>query len=172
MLHLSFNKDMFYRKVEERDVPQITALYNRYILNGVETFETEPLAEELMRRRVMDISSRFPYYVAVDGEGRVAGFCYAHPWKERAAYARTFETTIYLSPGIKRQGVGTMLMELLIADCRSLGAKALIACITGCNDASLAFHSSLGFSRASLFRSVGYKHGRWLDVVDMELLLW
>lgn len=162
---------MLYRKVDEQDVPQITELYNWYITNGVESFETEPLPVGEMRRRVMDISSRFPYYVAVE-EGRVEGYCYAHQWKERAAYAHTFETTIYLRPSAKRQGIGTALMELLIADCRALGCRALIACITGENTSSIAFHSRLGFERASLFRSVGYKMGHWLDVVDMELLLW
>jgi L-amino acid N-acyltransferase YncA len=162
---------MLYRKVDEQDVPQITELYNWYITNGVESFETEPLPVGEMRRRVMDISSRFPYYVAVE-EGRVEGYCYAHQWKERAAYAHTFETTIYLRPSAKRQGIGTALMELLIADCRAMGCRALIACITGENTSSIAFHSRLGFERASLFRSVGYKMGRWLDVVDMELLLW
>ena len=162
---------MLYRKVDEQDVPQITELYNWYITNGVESFETEPLPVGEMRRRVMDISSRFPYYVAVE-EGRVEGYCYAHQWKERAAYAHTFETTIYLRPSAKRQGIGTALMELLIADCRAMGCRALIACITGENTSSIAFHSRLGFERVSLFRSVGYKMGRWLDVVDMELLLW
>ena len=167
----SFKKYMFYRKIEEHDIPQITELYNWYIVNGVESFETEPLTVDEMRRRVEEISARFPYYVAVDEEGRVEGYCYAHPWKERAAYSNTLETTIYLDPHAKRRGTGTALMNLLVNDCRRLGFKALIACITGCNEASIAFHAKLGFERASLFRSVGYKHGRWLDVVDMELML-
>ena len=62
-------------------------------------------------------------------------------------------------------------MEKLVDECRRRGFKALIACITGENEASIAFHRRLGFEQVSLFRSVGYKHGRWLDVVDMELLL-
>lgn len=162
---------MLYRKVEEQDVPQITELYNWYITNGVESFETEAVSADEMRRRVAGISPRWPYYVAEE-RGRVVGFCYAHPWKERAAYCNTLETTIYLDPSVHRQGVGTTLMRQLIADCRAMGCRALIACITGENTSSIAFHSRLGFERVSLFRSVGYKMGRWLDVVDMELLLW
>lgn len=170
IVHYSFKKYMFYRKIEEQDIPQITELYNWYIVNGVESFETEPLTVEQMRRRVEDISRQFPYYVAVD-EGRVVGYCYVHLWKERAAYARTLETTIYLHPDAKRRGTGTELMRLLIADCRRLGFKVLISCITGENRASIDFHRRLGFEQVSLFRAVGYKHGRWLDVVDMELML-
>ena len=161
---------MLYRKLKSSDIPQITELYN-CIVNGVESFETEPLTGEQMRRRAEAIAAEYPYYVAEDEGGRVAGYCYAHPWKERAAYSHTLETTIYLDPAFKRSGTGTALMRLLIADCRRLGCKALIACITGDNAASIAFHRKLGFEQASLFRSVGYKHGRWLDVVDMEMIL-
>lgn len=158
------------RPVETKDIPQITEIYNSYVLNGVESFETQPLTIEHMGDRIAGIHPQFPYYVAEE-EGRVVGFCYAHPWKERAAYCHTLETTIYLRPDVKRRGTGTALMHKLLADCRRRGYKALIACITGENVASIAFHRRLGFEQASLFRSVGYKHGRWLDVVDMELLL-
>ena len=159
------------RRLRGGDIPDVTRIYNHYILNSTASFETEPLTGEQMRRRAEAIAAEYPYYVAEDEEGRVAGYCYAHPWKERAAYSHTLETTIYLDPAFKRSGVGTALMRLLIADCRRLGCKALIACITGDNAASIAFHRKLGFEQASLFRSVGYKHGRWLDVVDMEMIL-
>ena len=162
---------MLYRKLKSSDIPQITELYNWYIVNGVESFETEPLTGEQMRRRAEAIAAEYPYYVAEDEGGRVAGYCYAHLWKERAAYSHTFETTIYLRPEAKRRGAGTALMRLLISDCRRLGCRALIACVTGCNEASIAFHRKLGFRQVSRFRSVGYKHGLWLDVVDMELIL-
>ena len=71
---------MTIRQVELTDVPQITSLYNWYIVNGVESFETEPLGEDEMRRRVEGIAGRFPYYVAVE-EGWGGGCCYAPPWE-------------------------------------------------------------------------------------------
>ena len=162
---------MFYRKIEEQDIPQITELYNWYIVNGVESFETEPLTVDEMRRRVEEISARFPYYVAVDEEGRVEGYCYAHPWKERAAYAATWETTVYADHACVRRGLGTALMRVLIDRCRRQGCRVLIACITGCNAPSIAMHRKLGFFRASHFKGVGMKMGRTLDVVDYELRL-
>lgn len=85
------------RFVEKKDIKEITALYNKYIVEGVETFETETLTEKQMADRVGHISASCPYLVAEE-DGRVAGICYAHPWKERAAYCNTYETTIYLSP--------------------------------------------------------------------------
>lgn len=62
-------------------------------------------------------------------------------------------------------------MERLIDACRTKGCHALIACITGDNEPSITFHERLGFTKVSCFNQVGRKFGRWLDVVDYELLL-
>lgn len=162
---------MEIRKVESGDVELITSLYNGYVTGGVETFETEPLTTEQMAARITaTVAAGQPYLVAYDGD-RMAGFCYAHTWKERAAYRHTLETTIYLDPAARRRGIGTALMTALTAECRRLGCKALIACITADNEASIAFHAKLGFVKVSHFVSVGRKFGRWLDVIDMELCL-
>lgn len=146
------------RDVEDRDIARITQIYNWYIVNGVETFETEPLSVEQMRSRVRAISATHPYIVAEE-DGEVKAYAYAHPWKERAAYAATWETTVYADPACVRRGLGTSLM------------RVLIACITGCNAPSIAMHSKLGFFRASHFKGVGVKMGRTLDVTDYELRL-
>ena len=58
------------KKATFEDAPQIAALYNRYVMNGVESFETEAVSADEMRRRVAGISPRWPYYVAEErGEG-------------------------------------------------------------------------------------------------------
>lgn len=143
------------RYVEEKDIQEITALYNRYIVEGVETFETETLTEEQMAERVGHISASCPYLVAEE-DGRVAGICYAHPWKERAAYCNTYETTIYLSPDFTRRGLGTALMHRLIDECRRRGYKVLIACITGLQrgehraSPQAGLQSGVAFSRCRL----------------------
>ena len=158
------------RRVTPADAPAIADIYNHYVVNTVVSFETEPVTVEAMRRRIGSLSADYPYFVCEE-EGVIAGYCYAHAWKERAAYAHTFETTVYLSPQCRGCGVGRRLMERLIAECRLCGCHALIACITACNTASRAFHERLGFRQVSLFRSVGFKHGSLLDVADYELLL-
>ncbi|MCD8202705.1 MAG: N-acetyltransferase family protein [Prevotella sp.] len=158
------------REISQSDIPDITKIYNHYVLNGVESFETEALTDEQMLSRAMWIALDYPFYV-MPKEGTIAGFCYVHQWKERAAYCNTYETTVYVSPEFQRQGIATQLMKKLIAECRSRGGKALVACITGSNVASIAFHEKLGFKKVSHFEKVGYKFGQWLDVVDYELLL-
>jgi phosphinothricin acetyltransferase len=123
-----------------------------------------------MHERIKGIAEGFPYFVDME-DGEMAGYCYAHPWKERAAYQYTLETTVYISPKYQHRGIGSKLMKRLIAECRSQGFHSLIACITAGNKASNALHEKLGFRQVSEFKEVGMKFDRWLDVVDYELIL-
>ena len=158
------------RPVTPQDAAAIAAIYNEYVLKTDISFETEALSAEEMRGRILDISADFPYLV-FEEEGRVLGYCYAHAWKERAAYSRTRETTIYLAPEAQGRGIGTRLMGRLIEACREGGFHALVACITGGNEPSIALHRRLGFRQVSCFPQVGRKFGRWLSVVDLQLML-
>lgn len=158
------------RDVKPQDATAITKIYNEYITNSIISFETEPLTEEDMLSRIVQISSKYPYLV-YETDGIVVGYCYAHAWKERAAYRYTAETTVYLSPAYTGKGIGTLLMQKLIEECRNKNYRALIACITDDNIASKSLHIGLGFKQVSHFKKVGLKFDRWLDVVDYELLL-
>ena len=158
------------RRVELQDAKAITTIYNEYVRHSVATFETEPLREEDMRNRIAGIAVRFPYFV-YEEEGKVVGYCYAHLWKERAAYRHTLETTVYLAPGYEGYGIGMVLIVIFFVLWRMVGDRALIACVTEGNVVSDALHLRLGFKKVSHFKKVGLKFGRWLDVVDYELLL-
>ncbi|MCC8115020.1 MAG: N-acetyltransferase family protein [Bacteroidales bacterium] len=161
---------MNIRQATRADAEQIAQIYDPYVRNTAISFETDPVTTEQMADRITEISAHGPYFVAEE-HGRILGYAYAHPWKERAAYSLTLETTVYVSPTEKGRGIGTALMARLIDDCRRRGFTALIACITAENDASIIFHNRLGFEQVSHFHKVGYKLGRYHDVIDMELLL-
>lgn len=158
------------RPVKDSDAAAIAAIYNEYVLHTAISFETEPLSAEAMRERIVQLASHYPYLVAEE-EGHIIGYCYAHPWKERAAYFRSWETTVYLHPQHLGRGIGSQLMLSLIDRCRAADCHVLIACITADNTTSREFHRRLGFSQVSHFSEVGQKHGRLLDVVDYQLIL-
>ena len=142
------------REVRQEDAAAIAAINNHYVMHSDASFDTEPTDGETMRQRIAAIAAACPYFVCEE-EGEVVGYCFAHPWKARPAYGLTLETTVYLAPEHTGKGIG----------------RALIACITGGNRASTALHEALGFRAVSHFREVGRKFGRWLDVVDYELIL-
>ncbi len=158
------------RKVNATDAQAIAHIYNHYVLNTTISFETQAVTTAHMLHRITSISAQY-HYLVYEHEGRVVGYCYAHLWKERVAYSQTLETTIYLHPDYCHRGIGKRLMQQLIEQCRAQGFHALIACITGGNEGSIALHQSLGFEQRSCFKEVGHKFGAWLDVVDLELIL-
>lgn len=161
---------MLIRKVRLSDAAEIAEIYNRHIIHTTVTFETEPVDADEMKRRIAGFSADGLYFVC-ESEGKVAGYCYAHTWKTKDAYSRTLETTVYVAENFKHAGVGTMLMERLISECRRSGIHALVACITDGNAESVDFHRRLGFRRVSHFSQVGRKFGEWIDIEDYELIL-
>ena len=158
------------RKVKLSDADEIATIYNDYIVSSTITFEVEPLSVSQMRERIAHLSSVYPYFI-YEEDNKILGFCYAHKWKDRAAYDHTFETTIYLSSHFLHRGIGTLLMEKLISECRDMGVAVLIACITYGNEASVRMHKKMGFTQVSHFKRVGMKFGQYLDVVDLQLIL-
>lgn len=153
------------RPVRTDDCTAIANIYNEYVLNSTATFETEVVTIEEMYRRIDAISCNYPYFV-YEENGNVVGYCYAHAWKERAAYSKTLETTIYVENDSQGKGIGLKLLKHLIEECRTLGYEVLVACITAENTTSCDFHRKMGFKQVSLFEKVGIKFGRHLDVVD------
>ena len=103
------------------DAESIAAIYNVYVTGTTVSFETEAVTADEMRRRIAVYSCDFPYLVCENPDGTVAGYCYAHPWKDRPAYSQTLETTVYVDKKFHGQGVGRRLMEILIDRCRTAG---------------------------------------------------
>lgn len=152
------------------DAHSIAEIYAPYVTDTTITFETTPPTEEEMCERIRKIASRYPYLV-YEEDDVIKGYAYAHPWKEKDAYFPTWETTIYLHPSAQSRGIGRRLMETLANECARRGCRSLIACITAENESSRRFHESLGFRQVSLFREVGCKFGRFLDVADYQKIL-
>ncbi len=159
------------RPIRVEDAAALAAIYNHYIEHSTATFDTEPLSDRQMLSRLEAIVGRRPGYVSLSEAGEFQGYAYAHPWKEKAAYRYTLETTIYLAPRFVGQGIGRALLSHLVEGCRREGYRSLIACITQGNVASETLHRKMGFRPVSRFVQVGTKFGRWIDVADYQLLL-
>lgn len=168
--HTAANKQGKIREVQIQDAEAIARIYNHYIEHSTAIFDTKAIGAGSIEELIRQMSAAYPFLVYEEG-GCVIGFCYAHIWKTKSAYARTLETTIYLSPSYTCNGIGTKLMQALISECRQRGVHALIACITAENAESVEFHKKFGFAQVSLFKEVGGKFGRLLDVADYELIL-
>lgn len=152
------------RRARSDDAAEIAAIYNVHVRDTVATFELEGVDAVEMATRVSAVQGHgLPWLVACRGNV-VLGYAYAAPWKPRAAYARTAESSIYLDPGIHGQGVGKRLYGELIECVHATGMHALIGGVALPNPASVALHEALGFVQVAHFRETGFKFGRWIDV--------
>jgi phosphinothricin acetyltransferase len=163
---------MNIRPTTPADIPAITAIYAHAVRTGTATFELEPPTEDEMLRRYDKLrAGGFPYIVA-EIDGAVAGYAYAGSFRERPAYRFTVEDSIYIAPDMQKRGVGKALMAELIKLSTEAGFRQMLAVIGDSNQAgSIALHKACGFQHVGMFKSVGYKFGRWLDTVQMQLPL-
>ncbi|HEX8010177.1 MAG TPA: GNAT family N-acetyltransferase [Casimicrobiaceae bacterium] len=157
------------RAANADDVPAIAAIYAHHVRTGTATFEIEAPGAVEMERRRRDITRQgLPYLVAV-ADGEVLGYAYAGPYRPRPAYRFTLEDSIYVHAEARGRGIGRALLARLIDEAERAGARQMVAVIgDGSNDASIRLHAALGFDRVGVLSSVGYKFGRWLDVVLMQ----
>ncbi|HTZ78265.1 MAG TPA: GNAT family N-acetyltransferase [Stellaceae bacterium] len=157
------------RPSRDTDVAAIAAIYGHHVRHGVASFETEPPSSEEMRRRRGDLLARgYPYLVATQAE-IVLGYAYAGPYRPRAAYRDTVENSVYLRPDAAGRGIGRMLLEALVGECAQRGFRQMVAVVGDSgNHASIALHERAGFQRVGVLRSIGHKHGRWLDSVLLQ----
>ncbi|HEX3367590.1 N-acetyltransferase family protein [Phenylobacterium sp.] len=160
---------MIVRDATEADAPALAAIYGDAVLHGFGTFEEDaPSAADMDARRRAVQTQGMPYLVA-ELDGQVLGFAYAGPFRPRAAYRYTLEDSVYVSPDAKGEGVGRAVLSAVIAACEALGIRQLMAVIGDSENAgSIGLHKSLGFEETGVGRSVGFKHGRWVDIVHMQ----
>jgi phosphinothricin acetyltransferase len=163
---------MIVRDATEADAQALADIYGHAVLHGFGTFEEEPpSAADMNARRRAVTDQGLPYLVA-EADGRVLGFAYAAPFRPRAAYRYTLEDSVYVAPEAAGKGVGRTVLSAVIAACEALGVRQLMAVIGDSeNAASIGLHRSLGFEQTGVGRSVGFKHGRWVDIVHMQKAL-
>jgi L-amino acid N-acyltransferase YncA len=158
------------RLAERRDAAGIRAIYNHYVTESTALVDMVPRTLDEQVQWIDDHSGGHPALVAaLDGE--IVGFGSLSVFRSRPAYATTVEDSVYLLGGHQGVGIGTRLLAELLRMAAAHGFHAVIARITGENEASIRLHAACGFELVGTEREVGRKFGRWLDVVEMQRML-
>lgn len=157
------------RAARPEDAAAIAAIYAPFVLTGTVSFETDAPDARAMRTRMAASDGLYPWIVATTGGagdegGGVLGYAYATKHRDRPAYKYVVETSIYVAGTVERQGVGRLLYEALIDTLRAQGFTQAIGVVALPNEGSIGLHEATGFRRAGVYREVGYKNGRWIDV--------
>ncbi|AMS39872.1 MULTISPECIES: GNAT family N-acetyltransferase [Aminobacter] len=155
------------------DLDRITEIYADAVLNGTASYELDPPSRAEMGERYNSLTDAgYPYLVA-ERDAVILGYAYAGPFRARPAYRFIVEDSIYVAPEAKGAGIGKALMQALIDESTVLGFRQIIAVIGDghADSASVQLHERLGFHHTGRMEGSGYKHGRWLDTVFMQLAL-
>jgi phosphinothricin acetyltransferase len=152
------------------DLGAINDIYNYYVLHSTCTYQESPEPMEGRERWFADHGVEHPVIVA-EMEGRIVGWGSLSAYHARSAYRHTVENSVYVHHAFHRRGIGRVILADLIERARGLGHRAIIAGIDGDQAASVELHAKFGFVKVGHLKELGFKFGRWLDVIYMELLV-
>jgi L-amino acid N-acyltransferase len=162
---------MLVRLARPSDAEAIRTIYNREVTGTTVTFDMVARTQAEQLAWLEEHGGAHPAVVAVDDNGRVAGFGSLSPYRPRPAYRTTVEDSVYVDGTVRGRGVGRMVLDELVVLAERHGFHAVIARIVGGHEASIALHRACGFDLVGVEREVGRKFGRWLDVVVMQRLV-
>ena len=149
------------------DLEMVAEIYSHESLYAYSTFETEERDASTWEHK---LATGDPFVVATDG-GVVLGFAYASPFRDRPAYHRTRETSVYLHRAARREGIGTLLYAELLSQLRAADFHTALALIALPNRGSVRLHEQYGFELTGTLREVGDKQDRLIDVGIYQLML-
>jgi L-amino acid N-acyltransferase YncA len=159
------------RDVKEEDADAIAAIYAHHVAHGTASYDKDaPSVDETRAKIRRIVNSSWPFIVAEE-DGSVVGYAYVTQFRDRAAYAWTCEDSIYVHPDWQGRGVGKALLQELLERAEAFGFRQMAAVIGGAEPASIRLHAGFGFREVGRLHAVGWKHGRWLDSVYMQIAL-
>ena len=168
---------VYVREAVPEDAARLLEIYAYYVEKTAITFDYEVPSLEEFRARIGRIKERYPYLVIIR-DGVIEGYSYAGVFKDRAAYDRSCEMTIYLDCNAKGSGLGRKLYTALEEALKAQGILNLYACIGVPEEPdeyldfnSEQFHAHLGYTTVGTFHKCGYKFGRWYNMIWMEKMV-
>ena len=159
------------RPMEERDLPEVLAIYNDIILTSTAVYINEPQTLKEKKQWYIERNRAGYPLLVYEEEGEVAGFATYSQFRPYPGYQYTMEHSVYVHKAHYQKGIATKLMRELIQLAEAQGVKTLVAGIDALNMGSIKAHEKLGFENAGTIKNAGSKFGQWLDLVFYQLQL-
>ena len=163
--------DIRFIPLTSEDFSFVKEIYDYYVLNSTATYHTQPVQVDLLKDA---IPINHPWYRSylIKERDHICGYGYFGNYKNRAAYNRTSEVTVYLKPEYTGKGIGKIVLNRLEEDARKTGIiKVLVGLISADNIGSVKLFEKAGYEKCAHFRNVGEKFGKILDVVAYQKML-
>ena len=155
------------RVAEEKDIREVMSIYNKAILETVATFDTEIKTIEEMREWFKNHGPENPIIVA-EIKDEIVGWASFSKYDDKKAYSDTAELSLYVDKSHQAKGIGKKLMSFILEKGKTAGFHTVIARITQVNEISINLHKKFGFEHVGIYKEVGKKFGKLLDVTLMQ----
>jgi phosphinothricin acetyltransferase len=153
------------------DFAEILSIYNDVIRTSTAVYQEVELTEERGEAWfAAKLAGGFPFLVARDASG-VTGFGSFGEFRAWPCYRNSVEHSVHVRSDRRGQGIGRRLVMELMSQATAMDKHVMIAGIDADNAPSIKLHESLGFTKAGHFHEVGFKFGRWLDLVFLQCRL-
>ncbi|UXX84078.1 GNAT family N-acetyltransferase [Roseovarius pelagicus] len=162
---------MIIRPAEARDIAQIIDIWNPVIRDTAATFTTEEKTPAGLATTMADRETAGHAFLVATDAAQVLGFATCFPFRGGPGYVRTLEHSVILAPQARGQGCGRALVFALQDAALGAGARHLIAGVSGENLGAVEFHKAIGFRQVGVLPGVGYKFGRWMDLILLQKTL-
>lgn len=149
------------------DLKDITEIYNKAILETSATFDTQTKTLEEQKEWLKNHGSKNPIIVA-EADKKIVGWAALSQYSTKCAYSDTAEISLYVKDEYQGKGIGKKLIEGIVKGGEKAGLHTLIARITEGNKKSIHLHESVGFKHVGIYKEVGFKFGKHLDVTLMQ----
>lgn len=159
------------RPATEADLPAILAIYNEVIANTTAVYSYVPHTLEMRRQWFDERCAADRPVIIAERNAEVVGFGSFGPFRDWPAYKYTAEHSLHVRHDVRGHGIGSALLVALVREATSRELRTLVGGIDAANTASIALHTKHGFVECARIRDAGFKFGRWLDLVFMQLVL-
>jgi L-amino acid N-acyltransferase YncA len=156
--------------IVDSDFDIVKEIYDYYILNSTATYHTERITIPELKEYILIGHPRYKSFM-IKYNNSICGFCYISRFKERQAYDRTAEVTLYLKPGFTGRKIGNWVLNELEKKAKEAGICVLVGIIGGENEHSIRLFEKCGFEKCAHFKKVGEKFNRVLDMVAYQKIL-
>lgn len=159
-----------FEEISAEHIQEVREIYNYYVLNSTISFHTRELSTDQMKESVMNKDPRFKTFLILDNN-EISGYVLITQYKNKQAYDVSAEVTIYLKPDYLGMGIGGKALSFIEGIAKEQGFHTLIATICMENHRSIKLFEKNGYEQCALFKEVGFKFERRLDIGSFQKIL-
>ncbi|UMZ74375.1 GNAT family N-acetyltransferase [Natranaerofaba carboxydovora] len=166
----NISEEVKFEEIKERHLKEVLEIYNYYVLNTTATLHINSLSIDDMRELVFFTDPKYKTFV-ITKANKICGFVMIAQYKNREAYDKTGEVSIYLKPELIGQGLGSKGIKYIEDYAKTKSFHALIATICGNNQKSVDMFERNEYIKRAHYKEIGKKAGRYLDVVAYQKII-